>query len=346
MRYRKIDQPGLTVSELGFGGLPLLRSTQNEVNDALALATELGINLIDTAPAYGDGEEKIGNGLAQRRDSWIISTKTRARELSAVQVDLEQSLKRLRTDWLDIYLFHDLRWPEELAQIQGEVLNYLLKQKAAGRIRALGVSCHYPTMVDQLIPLEWVDVVMVPYNPLEKDLFGGHISRLAEYGKGCLVMKPLCGGAIKNIPLALQFALQAQVSSVLVGMGSAAEVMANCQAIEGRTSSGPQGGAKDEEMKELTAEVLQLGQNFCRQCEYCLPCPVGVDIPDIFRLERYATTYHSQDWASFQYRQLAVNAMSCQECRRCVERCPYNLNIPEKLALADRILRIGGGEST
>ena len=119
MEYRFLGKTGLKVSAIGFGGIPIQRTGMEEAVDTIRQALELGINFFDTARGYSDSEKKIGLALKGRRSQVILATKSMARNKSALKQELEQSLRDLRTDYIDLYQLHNLRSREALEKVFG-----------------------------------------------------------------------------------------------------------------------------------------------------------------------------------------------------------------------------------
>ncbi len=154
-----------------------------------------------------------------------------------------------------------------------------------------------------------------------------------ETGTGVIVMKPLAGGAFKNPALSLRYILTHPVSVVIPGMDTVKQVEENAAVGDSPLELSP------EERRMLEEEVARLGNTFCRRCEYCQPCPQGIDIPMVFLLDGYYQRYGLKEWARQRYEGLKVKADACQECGECEERCPYDL--PIRRMLKDAAGRLG-----
>ncbi len=326
MEYRTLGKTGMTISRLGFGGIPIQRI---DAPGTAALMQELlkaGVNYIDTARGYTVSEEYIGQGLEGIRDKFLLATKSMARDRAGMEKDIAISLQNLRTDYIDLYQIHNPT-PEELERVcaPGGALEALQEAKAAGKIRHLGVTAHTAAVFEQALALPWVESVMFPYNIVEtqgEDL----IRRAAEQNVGVIVMKPLAGGAIEDATLALRFLMQNEgVSVVIPGMATAQELAQNMAACADQSPLTP------EELEKIQVIRQQLGSNFCRRCNYCAPCTAGISIYSIFVIEGYLTRYGLEDWARARYAALAKNAADCIDCGVCETRCPYHLPIREMM---------------
>ncbi len=337
MKYRKLGNTGLSVSVIGFGGVPINRLERPQAERTLHAALDAGINVIDTAQSYGDSQDKIGRAVQSHphRHEVILATKSQERSAEGMSQAIDESLAALRTDHIHLYQIHDPREGDlERIAAPGGALEALIAARERGKIGHIGLSGHRPgiltpAMRDDNLPLS---TVQIPLNIVDYPLFRAHIPVASEQGLGILVMKPLCGGLITSTREALSFVLSHPVSSALVGMDCTREVKENCTA--GRQSF----DLSEEEQDELQRQADVLGVDFCRRCEYCLPCPAGLEIPDILRFDRYYSSYFTEEWAQEQYRQLESNVSDCIDCGTCEERCPYDLPVREQLEAAHRHL--------
>jgi len=217
MQTVKLGSTDLIVSRIGLGSTKFGRNEQvkypkpfeipsdKELLNLLSCAADLGINLIDTAPAYGSSEARIG-ALLSNRQNWIIATKVGEEFVNEqsiynftpeyAKMSIERSLKNLKTDHLDIVLVHSDG--NDVYNIQNfGILDFLADQKNKGHIRAFGMSTK--TIDGGLLALEKSDIVMVTFNPLyieEKPV----ITYAHQHNKGILVKKALCSGHIQNMP--------------------------------------------------------------------------------------------------------------------------------------------------
>ncbi len=326
MEYRILGKTGLRVSRMGFGGLPIQSTDENACREILARLSELGVNYIDTARAYTVSEGYIGNALAGQRDKFILATKSMARDREGMQKDIELSLRNLQTDYIDIYQIHNPN-PAAFETVigPGGALEALQEAKNAGKIGHIGFTCHTADMFRRVLEEDWVETVMFPYNIVETQ--GEALIKLCrEKNVGYLVMKPLAGGAIDDARLALRFiAANENVDVLLPGMDRPAQVQENFAAI---TDPAP---LTEEEKERITRIRRELGTNFCRRCNYCAPCAVGISISQVFLDDSYMTRYGLPDWAKAKYAGQAKHASDCIGCGVCETRCPYELPIREML---------------
>lgn len=322
MEYVTLGKTNLRVSRLGFGGIPIQRITAEEAKTLLAAVHKAGINYIDTARGYTVSEELIGQAIEGYRKDFVLATKSMARDKEGMAKDIAISLQNLRTDYIDIYQVHNPT-VEQLEQVcaEGGALEALLEAKAAGKIGHIGLTAHSLQVFEKALELPWVETFMFPYNIVENQ--GEELMRrLHEKNIAFIDMKPMAGGAIEDGRLALRYICANDAVTVAIpGMYSVEEVEQNTQAVA--------------DIAPLTAEEVAaidkvrdaLGTNFCRRCNYCAPCTVGINISGAFLFHGYLSRYGLGDWAKGRYDALSVKAGACVECGECENRCPYHLPI-------------------
>lgn len=326
MEYTTLGKTGLRISRMGFGGIPIQRIDAEGTKELMKKLSEAGVNYIDTARSYTVSEEYLGYGLEGIRDKFVLATKSMSRTKDAMAADIDISLKNLRTDFIDLYQVHNPSM-EQLDTIVGEggALEALLEAKAAGKIGHLGLTAHSTAVFERALSMDWVETIMFPYNIVESQ--GEElIAKCKEKNIGFIAMKPLAGGAIENATLALRYVCSnPAVTVVIPGMADIAELDENVKACSDTSS------ITEEEKAELDKVRQMLGTDFCRRCNYCAPCTVGINIPSVFLFAGYLERYNLADWAKDRYFNLPVKASACVECGECESRCPYHLPIRQKL---------------
>ena len=326
MEYRTLGKTGLKVSRMGFGGIPIQKIDEEGDRKLLREMAEKGINYIDSARGYTVSEQYIGYGLEGIRDKFILATKSMSRTKDAMAADIETSLKNFRTDYIDLYQVHNPSM-EQLDQVieKGGALEALREAKKAGKIGHIGLTAHSTAVFERALELDWVETIMFPYNIVEQQ--GAElIHRCAEKNIGFVDMKPLAGGAIEDGTLALRYVCSnPDVTVVIPGMAESSELEENMAACSNEAP------LTEEELAKMEAVRKQLGTDFCRRCNYCAPCSVGINIPSVFLFAGYLQRYDLGDWARDRYSTLKVKASACIECGKCEPRCPYHLPIREKL---------------
>ena len=326
MEYRILGKTGLRVSRLGLGGIPIQRIDAEGTRTLVQKMAELGVNYIDTARGYTVSEEYLGFALEGIRDKFVLATKGRATSREDMLSDIHKSLHNLRTDYIDLYQFHNpsAQALEEILS-PGGALEGAMEAKQAGKIGHLGITTHSAAIFAKALELPWVETIMFPYNIVENQ--GQElIERCREKNIGFICMKPLAGGAIEDGHLALRYiAANANVTEIIPGMAEPRELEEN---LSGISDTSP---LTEEELAAFQRIRDQLGTQFCRRCNYCAPCTVGISIPSAFLFEGYLSRYGLEDWARDRYKAMAHTASECIGCGQCETRCPYHLPIRDML---------------
>lgn len=322
---RLLGKTNMKVNRVGFGGIPIQRITQEETNKVINELIDKNVNFIDTARAYTISEEYIGNAIEGKREKFFIATKSMARDYESMKQDIEISLKNLKTDYIDLYQIHNLK-PEEYKTIFDENKAYkaLLEAKEEGKIKYIGITSHSLETIEKSIGDEKFSTIQFPYNIIE-DQADEVFKKANKKYIGIIVMKPLAGGAIDDAKLAIKYILSKDYIDVVIpGMESIEQVRENVSVLQDTNIT------KDDELKIQEIRNI-MGKRFCRRCEYCLPCPLKINIPQNFLLEGYYARYNLKDWAKERYKSLEVKASACVECGLCETKCPYELPIREML---------------
>ena len=326
MEYRILGRTGLKVSRMGFGGIPIQRIDAKGTRALMLRLRDEGINYIDTARGYTVSESYLGEALEGIRGDFILATKSMSRTKEAMAKDIDISLGNLRTDYIDLYQVHN----PSVAQLEqvvapGGALEALQEAKAAGKIGHIGLTAHSLEVFTMGLEMPWVETIMFPYNIVESqgiDL----IAKCAEKGIGFIDMKPLAGGAIEDATLALRYVCaNNNVTITIPGMAELAELDQNLAAVNDTTP------LTDADFARMDAIRKELGTHFCRRCNYCAPCTVGISIPSCFLFHGYLQRYGLADWAKGRYAAMSVKASACIGCGACEGRCPYSLPIRDML---------------
>lgn len=322
---RALGKTNLKINRIGFGGIPIQRVTQQDTNKIIDELINQGINFIDSARGYTVSEEYIGNAIEGKRDNFILASKSMSRTYEDMLKDVDITLKNFKTDYIDLYQLHNVK-SDEYENIFNDNMAYkaLLDCKSQGKIKNIGITSHSIDTIKKAVRDEKFDTIQFPYNIVEDQ--ADEIFREAHKRNiGIIVMKPLAGGAINNAKLAIKYILSKEYIDVVIpGMDSVDQVLENISVLENLYID------KEDELK-IEDIRNQLGNRFCRRCEYCMPCPVGINIPMNFLLEGYYSRYNLKEWSKERYNSLDIKASDCVECGKCESKCPYDLPIREML---------------
>lgn len=353
MRYTTLGKTNLRVSRLGFGCMRLPMTEAGAVDRDLSIpmlqhAVERGVNYFDTAIGYcnGDSQRVLGEAMAGRRDKVILSTKNHMHEApeDAWWGRLDESLRLLQTDYIDVYNLHGMTWKTWVQHIDTPTGKYRLLEKARdqGMIRHICSSFHdTPEALVRLAETGMIESMTVQYNLLSRDLEAA-IYRLKELGLGVVVMGPVGGGRlgvdservreltrrrVESVPeAALRFVLaHPGVDVALSGMNTMDMLEANVRTIEDKEPFTP------DQVSELDTEVERVRKRrgvTCTACGYCLPCPNGVNIPGNFGIYNQYTIYGLLQSAETAYARQSGRAVLCSECGACLPKCPQKIDIP------------------
>jgi predicted aldo/keto reductase-like oxidoreductase len=201
-------------------------------------------------------------------------------------------------------------------------------------VRAIGVTGHSRPVLEQAVRTGAFDTVQLPFNPLETDWLGDVIPAARELDVGIIGMKPVAGGALAALALpSMRFALDRGVDVVIPGFDKPEQVAENARA--GTDFRPP----NEAELAAFEREKERWVGHFCRRCGYCMPCPNGLHIPLLLLIEAYYTRYELRDWALERLAPLEQQYEDCLACGECVERCPYDLPVPELMEAAAKIVK-------
>ena len=336
MEKRILGKTDFELSVVGFGGIPAQRLDREQVLELLTEAYSQGMNFIDTARGYMASEELIGYALEKLgRDKFYLATKSMSWTYEGILEEFNLSISLLRTDYIDLYQFHNVKTFDEYDQIMSEDGAYkaVKELKEQGKIKEIGITSHSKEVLDRVIDTGFFNTIQYPYNAVENQ--GEELFKKAKANNiGVIVMKPLAGGAISKGELAIRYILNnPNVSVVIPGMENITQIRQNSRAgIDRREMT-------EEEKERLAKEASTLGEEFCRRCGYCLPCPQGIDIPTNFLMEGYYTRYNLKEWAQGRYEGMSPKANDCIECGVCETRCPYDLPIIKMLKNVVEVMR-------
>jgi len=337
MRKVTIKRTGLSVSRIGFGGLPIQRINEESAIAVSKRCLDLGVNLIDTANGYTVSEGYIGKTIAgYQRDQLVLATKTRARDYPTAKEHIKLSLERLNTDYIDLYQLHNVSDLAVLDQVLAkDGAFYALKEaKKAGTIRHIGISSHGHETALAAAKLNCFETMMYPFNFVAHEPGEEVLATCKANNIDFFAMKPMGGGRLDNATLAFKFLLNVPGVVPFVGIEKPSEIE---EIVEIEKNLTPLTEADQAGIKQIVDEI---GDRFCRRCRYCLPCPEGIAIPLMNNLVTMIQHDSAEDcFGSGMIAKMVVRGRNCTECGECEQKCPYDLPIielnKENIALYD-----------
>lgn len=319
-----LGRTGLTVGKNSFGALPVQRVSQEEAVRLLQKAFHGGMNYFDTARWYSDSEEKLGAAFEGMRDKIVISTKTGATTSEGFWADLKISLKNLRTDYIDIYQFHNPDFCPKMGDGSG-LYEAMLEAKAQGKIRFIGITNHRLNVAHEAVKSGLYDTLQFPlsYLATKEDLELAEACR--QENMGFIAMKALSGGLITDSALA--YAYLAQFPHVVPIWGIQKETE-----LEEFLSYNVKEPVLNEVMlAKIEKDRKELSGSFCRGCGYCMPCPVGIKINNCARMSLMIRRSPKAQWFTKEWQSNMAQIETCLNCGQCASQCPYSLDTPALL---------------
>lgn len=319
-----LGKTGIMVNKNGFGALPVQRVTTEDAVYLLQKAFYNGMTFFDTARFYTDSEEKLGEAFDGMREKVCIATKTAAQNAEDFWKDLEVSLHNLRTDYIDIYQFHNPSFCPKPGDGTG-LYEAMLEAKAQGKIRHIGITNHRLAVANEAIDSGLYETLQFPfcYLATEKDL--ELVKKCKEADMGFIAMKALSGGLINNSAAA--YAFEAQYDNVLPIWG-----VQRRSELEEFISYIDNPPVMNDEIKALIEhDRNELSGEFCRGCGYCMPCPAGIEINNCARMSLMLRRAPSDAQLTPEMQAKMKKIENCLHCNKCKSKCPYGLDTPTLL---------------
>lgn len=321
----RLGSTGIIVNKNGFGALPIQRVSDDEAVYLLKKAYQGGIRFFDTARGYSDSEHKLGLAFEKIRDSLYIATKSAASTGEMMRKDLENSLSNLRTDYIDIYQFHNPAFCPKPGDGSG-LYEAALEAKKEGKIRHIGITNHRLMVAGEAISSGLYETLQFPFCYLATEKEEALVEDCRKADMGFIAMKALSGGLITNSAAA--YAHAAEFENVLPIWGVQRE-----KELDEFLSYIDNPPAMTEEIRTLIEkERKELAGEFCRGCGYCMPCPAGIEINNCARMSLLLRRSPSQNWLTREGQDRMMKIKDCLHCDQCKSKCPYGLDTPALLA--------------
>ena len=319
-----LGKTGITVCRNGFGALPIQRIGKEDAAYLVRKAYENGVNFFDTARVYTDSEEKLGYVTSSFRDKIYIATKTAAKNGEDLKKDLETSLSLLKTDYIDIYQFHNPPFCPKPGDGTG-LYEAMLEAKKEGKIRHIGITNHRLGVAKEAIESGLYETLQFPFSYISGEKEMELLSMCRERGMGFIAMKGLAGGLLNNSRVC--YAFMSQFDNVLPIWGVQRE-----RELDEWLSYNDNPPVMDEEVKSIIEkDRKELSGDFCRGCGYCMPCPMGIQISECARMIQMIRRSPSQGQLGAEAQAMMANIHNCVKCGKCMDKCPYSLPIPTLL---------------
>ena len=325
MQKIEFGSTGLVIEKNGFGCLPIQRISEAEAVRLLHKAYDGGIHFFDTARAYSDSEQKVGAAFSSMRERIVLATKTGAQTAEGFWKDLETSLRTLKTDYIDIYQFHNPAFCPKPGGADG-LYDAALEAKKQGKIRHISITNHRLAVAHEAIDSGLYETLQFPFSYISGEQELELVNKCKAANMGFIAMKGLSGGLITNSAAA--YAFEAQYDGVLPiwGVQREKELDEFLSYIDNPPRmTGEIKAVIDHDRAELCGE-------FCRGCGYCMPCPAGIEINNCARMSLLLRRSPSAEHLSPAGQAKMKKIEGCLHCNQCKAKCPYGLDTPALLA--------------
>ena len=325
MQTVTLGRTGIVAQKNGFGALPIQRVSADYAGMLLKKALAAGVNFFDTARSYSDSEEKIGLALSQDREKFYLATKTPSTTVEGFWQDLETSLRLLKTDYIDVYQFHNPAFCPKPGDGTG-LYEAMLEAREQGKIRFIGITNHRLGVAEEAAASGLYDTLQFPFCYLATDRDIALVNLCKEKNVGFISMKGLSGGLITNAAAA--YAWQASFDNALPiwGVQREEELDQFLSFIEN-----PPAMEDPEIQATIEKDRKERIGNFCRACGYCMPCPAGIVINQCARMSQLIRRSPSAGWLTPESQAMMRKINDCLECGQCKSKCPYELDTPARV---------------
>ena len=317
----RLGKTNLEVNKNGFGALPIQRRNEKDSIEILKTAYDNGINFYDTARFYTDSEEKLGKAFKNIREDIYIATKTGMESPEEFWKDLETSLKELKTDYIDLYQFHNISFcPKK----DDELYKAMLEAKNQGMINHIGITTHKITIAHEALESGLYETLQYPFSYLSGSDELEIVKKCEKLDVGFIAMKAMGGGLLKNSKASYAYINQYDNVLPIWGIQKLSE-------LNEFLSYNNNTKLDENLMSVIENDKKELGDNFCRGCGYCMPCPEEINISLCARMSLWIRRFPTEPYLTEEYQKMMDETQNCLECYACVDNCPYELDIPELL---------------
>ncbi len=327
MKTMRLGKTELVVSRIGFGGIPIQRLSEADAVAVVKRCLDLGVTFFDTANGYSTSEQRIGKALATRRNSVVVATKTAARDRAEAAKHLDLSLRRMNTDYVDLWQFHNVSTLEDYEQILApngamEAAQSALTQ---GKIRHIGISSHSMDIALRAVASDLFETLQFPFNFVINEAAQELLPLAVKHDVGFIAMKAFAGGMLHDAALAIKFLLEHETVLPDPGVQAIEEIEEIVALVQGSCR------LSCEERERIERLRNEVGSRFCRRCGYCLPCSQDVNIPLVMNFEAIWARMPRKDVVDGRFADAISAAENCARCGECETRCPYHLPIREMI---------------
>ena len=371
MRYRKLGNTGLEVSEIGFGGEWLERHEFEESVELIRYAQEKGINIIDCWMSDPKSRDIIGKALEGNREKWFVqghigSTHqngqyVRTRDMQFVKPAFEDLLQRLGTDYIDLGMIHYVDAQEDWDLcMNSPYIEYVKELKSAGTIRHIGLSTHNPRIAKTAIESGIVEMILFSINPafdmhpateVLDEMFENYANEMSgideeraalyrlceENGVGITVMKPYFGGRLfdpARSPFGSVFTPVQCIHYALTRPGVSSVLCGydTKEQIDAAVAYETATADEKDYASVLASAPLHAYSGQCTYCGHCKPCPMDIDIAMVNKFYDLATAQPAvPESVRAHYMALERKASDCIGCQSCESRCPFGVSVAERM---------------
>jgi len=324
MEKVRLGRTNLVVTRLGWGGIPIQRVQEQEAVSVIRAVVEMGVDLLDTARGYTNSEYRIGLALKGINRPIILSSKSQIKT-EKIYRDVHESLKQMQVKKIHIYHLHNIVNFQEFDKVMapGGAFEGLKRAKWEGLIDHIGITSHNLPVLERAIEDGRFEVIMACYSFLEPEASQKIFPMAKKNDIGILTMKPFSGGVIEEAGLALRYVLSTEGMVPIPGSETLEKASENWRTfIENHPLT-------KEDRERIETIRKKFDHQFCRRCDYCLPCTENISIQHAiglkFIIKRFGPQAEKLDWM----KRLIEKARHCSGCGECLPRCPYSLPIPE-----------------